>query len=150
MHTRLGSIGLIITYSYRRLKCLPCLSERASFLSLAWPYLFSHSFSNFPTQNPRIVSLLLSHVFCLTSFFALVPLSAHKRSFLNQGLLSRSASSLWARSTKNQDVSTGRLARSLAPLTRLLAPHCSLSSGTQLRSLVPSLAHLPNSLARGK
>ena len=47
---------------------------------------------------------------------------------------------------KNQDVSTGLLARpfarSLAPLTRSLAPNCSLRSRPPLRSLVWSLAHL--------
>ena len=45
----------------------------------------------------------------------------------------------WARSTKNPDVSTGPLARpfarSLAPLTRSLAPHYSLRSRAPLRSL---------------
>ena len=55
------------------------------------------------------------------------------------------------RINKNPDVSTGPLARpfarSLAPLTRLLALDCSLSSRPPLRSLVRSLAH---SLARGK
>ena len=49
---------------------------------------------------------------------------------------------LWARSTKNPDVSTGPLARpfahSLAPLTRSLATRCSLRSRAPLRSL-PSL-----------
>ena len=43
------------------------------------------------------------------------------------------------------DVSAGPLARpltrSLAPLTRLLAPHCSLCSRAPLRSLFRSLAH---------
>ena len=51
---------------------------------------------------------------------------------------------LWARSTKNPDVSTGPLARpfarSLAPLTRSLAPHCSLCSRALLRSLAHSFA----------
>ena len=59
----------------------------------------------------------------------------------------------WARSTKNPDVSTGPLpcpfARSLAPLTRSLAPHYSLRSRAPLRSLVCSLAHFALSLARG-
>ena len=41
-------------------------------------------------------------------------------------------------------------ARSLAPLTRELAPDCSLRSRPPLRSLVHSLAHFAHSLARGK
>ena len=52
------------------------------------------------------------------------------------------------------NVSTGSLARpfahSLAPLTRLLAPPCSLCSRTPLHSLVPSLAHFARFLACGK
>ena len=55
--------------------------------------------------------------------------------------------SLWAKSTKTPHFSTGPLARpfarSLAPLTRSLAPHCSL------RSLIRSLAHFAHSLACG-
>ena len=51
----------------------------------------------------------------------------------------------WVRKARNRDVSTGPLACpfacSLAPLTRLLAPHCSLRSRAPLRSLVRSLAH---------
>ena len=51
----------------------------------------------------------------------------------------------WVRKAKNWDVSTGPLtcpfALSLAPLTRLLAPHCLLCSRAPLRSLVRSLAH---------
>jgi len=42
------------------------------------------------------------------------------------------------------------LVRSLAPLTRSLAPDCSLRSRPPLRSLVRSLAHFAHSLARGK
>merc|ERR1719204_2538565 len=64
---------------------------------------------------------------------------------------------LWFRLVKNQDVSTGPLAhpfaRSLAPLTRSLAPDCSLHWRPPLRSLVRSLAHFAHfahSLARGK
>ena len=60
----------------------------------------------------------------------------------------------WSGTTKNQDVSTGPLARpfarSLAPLTRLLAPDCSLRSRPPLRSLIRSLAHFAHSQARGK
>ena len=41
-------------------------------------------------------------------------------------------------------------ARLLAPLTRSLAPDCSLRSRPPLRSLVRSLAHFAHSLARGK
>ena len=59
-----------------------------------------------------------------------------------------------SRTTKNQDVSTGPLARpfahSLAPLTRSLAPDCSLRSRPPLHSLVRSLAHFAHSLAHGK
>ena len=54
---------------------------------------------------------------------------------------------LWARTTKNTDWCTGPLAcpfaRSLAPLTHLLALHYSL------RSLVRLLAHFAHSLTRG-
>ena len=61
---------------------------------------------------------------------------------------------LWARSTQNPDKSTGLLARlfacSLAPLTRSLAPDCSLCSRPPLRSLVRSLAHFAHSLVCGK
>ena len=52
---------------------------------------------------------------------------------------------LWSITAKNTDCSTGPLARpfarSLAPLTGLLAPDCSLRSRPPLRSLVRSLAH---------
>ena len=52
---------------------------------------------------------------------------------------------LWLITAKNTDCSTGPLARpfarSLAPLTRSLAPDCSLRSRPPLRSLVRSLAH---------
>ena len=61
---------------------------------------------------------------------------------------------LWSGTYKNRDVSTGPLARPfarlLAPLTRLLAPDCSLRSRPPLRSLVRSLAHFAHTLARGK
>ena len=64
-----------------------------------------------------------------------------------------SRGALWFRSAKNRDVSTGPLARpfarSLAPLTRSLAPDCSLRSRPPPRSLVRSLAHFAHSLARG-
>ena len=39
------------------------------------------------------------------------------------------------RTAKNQDVSTGPLARSLTALTHLLVSHCSLCSRAPLRSL---------------
>ena len=55
--------------------------------------------------------------------------------------------------TKNADCSTGPLtrpfARSLAPLTRLLASHYSLRLRTPLRSLVCSLAHFAHFRACG-
>ena len=61
---------------------------------------------------------------------------------------------LWSATNKNRDASTGPLTRpfahSLAPLTRLLAPDCSLRSRPPLRSLIRSLAHFAHSLARGK
>ena len=61
---------------------------------------------------------------------------------------------LWSITVKNKDCSTGPLARPfarlLAPLTRSLAPDCSLRSRPPLRSLVCSLAHFAHSLARGK
>ena len=63
------------------------------------------------------------------------------------------AVTLWSGTNKNKDVSTGPLARpfarSLAPLTRSLAPDCSLRSRPPLRSLVRLLAHFAHSLARG-
>ena len=65
-----------------------------------------------------------------------------------------SAATLWSITDKNTDWSTGPLARpfarSLAPLTRTLAPDGSLRSRPPLRSLVRSLAHFAHSLARGK
>ena len=61
--------------------------------------------------------------------------------------------SLWAKSTKTPDFSTGPLARpfarSLAPLTRSLAPHNSLRSRAVRRLFIRSLAHFAHSLARG-
>ena len=61
---------------------------------------------------------------------------------------------LWSGTNKNRDVSTGPLARtfarSLAPLTHLLAPDCSLCSRPPLRSLACLLAYFAHSLARGK
>ena len=64
------------------------------------------------------------------------------------------ATALWSGTNKNRDVSTRPLAhpfaRSLAPLTRSLAPDCSLRLRPPLHSLVCSLAHFAHSLARGK
>ena len=57
---------------------------------------------------------------------------------------------LWSGTNKNRDVSTGSLAHSLPPLTRSLAPDCSLRLRPLLRSLIRSLAHFALSLARGK
>ena len=61
----------------------------------------------------------------------------------------RSVSALWSGTNKNRDVSTGPLARpfarSLAPLTRSLAPDCLLRSRPPLRSLVRSLRSIPRS-----
>ena len=63
---------------------------------------------------------------------------------------------LWCRTAKNTDCTTGPLACSLALLTRLLAPDCSLHSRPPLRSLarsrppLRSLARFTHSLARGK
>ena len=62
--------------------------------------------------------------------------------------------SLWSKTAKNTDCSTGPVprpfTRSLAPFTHFLAPDCSLRSRPPLRSLVRSLAHFGHSLARGK
>ena len=59
---------------------------------------------------------------------------------------------LWSGTNKNREISTGPLARPfahlLAPLTRSLAPDCSLRSRPPLCSLVRSLAHFAHSLAR--
>ena len=53
----------------------------------------------------------------------------------------------WFRTAKNRDVSSGTLARPfaclLAPLTHLLAPHCSLRLRAPRRSFVRSLTHSP-------
>ena len=61
---------------------------------------------------------------------------------------------LWSKTAKNTDWSTGPLprpfARSLTPLTRPLAPDCLLRSRPPLHSLVRSLAQFAHSLARGK
>ena len=61
---------------------------------------------------------------------------------------------LWSITAKNTKCSTGPLARlfarSVAPLTRSLAPDCSLRLHPPLRSFVRSLAHFAHSLARGK
>ena len=69
-------------------------------------------------------------------------LSAGKLLFSILPLWTRSQ---WFKTSWFQDVSNGPLAhplaRSLAPLTRSLAPHCSLRSRAPLRSLVRSLAH---------
>ena len=63
------------------------------------------------------------------------------------------AGALWSVTNKNRDVSTGplarQLARSLAPLTHLLARHCSLRSRAPLRSLIRFLTHFTHSLTRG-
>ena len=65
-----------------------------------------------------------------------------------------SLSALWSKTAKNTDCSTGPLARpfarSLAPLTRSLAPDCSLRSRPPLRSLARLLAHFAHSCADGK
>ena len=60
---------------------------------------------------------------------------------------------LWSITAKNTDCSTGQLARpfarSLSPLTRSLAPDCSLGSRPPLRSfIVRSLSHFALSLPR--
>ena len=59
---------------------------------------------------------------------------------------------LWSITVKNKNCSTGPLARpfarSLVPLTRLLAPDCSLYSRPPLHSLIRSLPHFSHSFAR--
>ena len=61
---------------------------------------------------------------------------------------------LWSETNNNRNVSTGPLARpfarSLAPLTRSLAPHNSLRSRAVRRLFIRLLAHFAHSLARGK
>ena len=65
----------------------------------------------------------------------------------------QTSGSLWSITAKNTDCSTRPLARpfprSLAPLTRSLAPDCSLRSCPPLCSLVRSLTHFAHSLASG-
>ena len=60
---------------------------------------------------------------------------------------------LWSITAKNTDGSAGPHARpfvrSIAPLTRSLAPDCSLRLSSPPRSLVRSLAHFAHSLAPG-
>ena len=73
---------------------------------------------------------------------------AHRRS--KETFEVEAGSALWSETNKNRDVSTGPLTRPLAPLTRSLAPDCSLRSRPPLRSLVRSLAHFAHSLARGE
>ena len=109
-------------------------------------------------QNDRTAAFL--HLFnsvCLSV--------RHTRiAFLRNGIFERNSNkrlqgicnyaiSLWSITAKNTDCSAGPLAcpfaRSLAPLTRLLAPDCSLRSRPPLRSLIRSLAHFTHSLARG-
>ena len=74
--------------------------------------------------------------------------------FTDQTHVLLDGNALWSITAKNTDRSTGPLARpfarSRAPLTRSLAPDCSLRSRPPLRSLVCSLAHFAHSLARGK
>ena len=78
-----------------------------------------------------------------------VCLSLHARAFTSLyiplGQFVRPSIPLWFRTTMIRDVSTGPLAhpfaRSLAPLSHLLAPHCSLRSFVHLlaHSLTPKL-----------
>ena len=72
----------------------------------------------------------------------------------NRTVASQKTNALWSGTNTNRDVSTGPLAhqfaRLLAPLTRSLAPDCSLRSRPLLPSLVRSLTHFAHSLARGK
>ena len=66
--------------------------------------------------------------------------------FPSHSLTSLETIARWFRTAKNRDVGNGplapELARSLAPLTHLVAPHFSLRSRAPLRSFVYSLAHL--------
>ena len=70
-----------------------------------------------------------------------------------EGKNKKNRGTLWSRIIKNLDVSTRPLARPfaclLAPLTRSLAPHCSLHLRAPLRSHAHSLAHSAHSLACG-
>ena len=78
-------------------------------------------------------------------------LSAVRANVLARNAISGATGALWSGTNRNRDVSTGPLARpfarSLAPLTRSLAPNCSLRSRPPLRSLVRSLTR---SLARSR
>ena len=75
---------------------------------------------------------------------AFVTFAAIERDKKQRAISPLRSKTLWARITKNPDCSTGPLAypfaRLLAPLTRSLAPDCSLRSRPPLRSLVRSLA----------
>ena len=55
-------------------------------------------------------------------------------------------STLWSKTAKNTDCSTGPLAH---PFAHLLAPDYLLRSCSPLCSLIRSIAHFANSLARG-
>ena len=107
----------------------------------------------FFTISPPSVTSYSYTDFITASVGSSVTLSCHSM-FVTPHWRWTSARALWARSTKNPDVSAGPLARpfarSLAPLTRSLAPHYSLRSRAPLRSLARSLPHFAHSLARGK
>ena len=80
--------------------------------------------------------------------------SRAKKSFMKKGVArNHQSAARWFTTAENRDVSTGpfRIARSLAPLTHSLAPHCSLRSRAPLRSFVCSLAGpFTRSQAHGK
>ena len=93
----------------------------------------------------------------LTTYAGLVPFcctSTTTLAFYGGDGDSGGGGALWSGTNKNRDASTGPLARpfarSLALLTRSLAPDCSLRSRLPLRSLICSLAHSAHSLARGR
>ena len=98
-------------------------------------------------SRPRRPYEMLSDLYLCYQYYLVNKLT------LTQGVQIFLSKVVWSITAKNTDCSTGPLARpfarSLAPLTRSLAPDCSLRSRPPLRSLVRSLAHFAHSLARG-
>ena len=122
----------------RRLCLSVCVSQIVS-LPLSLPLFVS------VTQLSNLVTAVLIIDTCIAQchsppnpstfvFYLFSPAKYRLRTALSSG------HALWSGTNKNRDVSTGPLARSLAPLTRSLAPDCSLRSRPPLRSIAHSLA----------